>query len=345
MKPYKLLDEFKFLSSLGVSLVVLGHALIYLDGKQINDFALPGILLFLRNMIYGFHLPLFVFVAGYLFRHTNNNVEKIDSYNFLSKKAKRLLVPYVIISSIAFVPKALLANYAIRPIDLNFKDYAINLLFPFENTIIYFWYLPTLFLLFLLFVFIRNSYFATDRVWVAASITISCLLAYLYNPFSNNSLFNFSGAIDYAVYFCIGYFFCVYREKIDFINDNAKSVFVISLACLIVLTALKFNGIFFALKLFKFIFAVTGIIFSYSLAIICTSKKMNFLKFIEGYTYQIFILSWFFISFSRIICYQILGVGFYVAFPMMFFTGLLAPIFIAKLMKSYYPKYSYVIGG
>ena len=69
-----------FAKTIGIALVVLGHV----SGEGGSDAAL-----FIRNLIYQFHVPLFFYLAGYCFKEQ-------DSWRvFLIKKIKRLYFPFV----------------------------------------------------------------------------------------------------------------------------------------------------------------------------------------------------------------------------------------------------------
>lgn len=96
MKNKKIL----FLQCFGILLVVLGHS-----GENIP---------YLTKWIYSFHMPLFIFISGYLLDYTSKNgIIKINYVNFIKKKIIRLLVPYLVISSLAYIPKYLLGKFAI----------------------------------------------------------------------------------------------------------------------------------------------------------------------------------------------------------------------------------------
>ena len=73
-----------YAKALGIFLVVLGHI------------ALPGTLI---NVIYAFHMPLFFFISGYLFR-----MEKYESIkDFIVKRWHHLVVPYFLLNIIVYV--------------------------------------------------------------------------------------------------------------------------------------------------------------------------------------------------------------------------------------------------
>src|ERR1035441_997735 len=97
------------------------------------------------DWIYSFHMPLFMAISGYLYYHVTARKSGLSYGALLLGKAKRLLGPYVIISTIAFLPKMRLASFAMRPTGVSLSDYARSLFIPWDNAIIFFWFLPTLF--------------------------------------------------------------------------------------------------------------------------------------------------------------------------------------------------------
>ena len=125
-----------FLQSFGIVLVVMGHS-----GEKIP---------YLHNWIYSFHMPLFVFISGYLLFYTNPKLEDIKLKKFTINKIKRLLLPYILISSVAYLPKYVLSKFAMRPLDLTLVSYLEGFIYPWKNPIIFFWFLPTIFLIILM---------------------------------------------------------------------------------------------------------------------------------------------------------------------------------------------------
>ena len=83
---------------LGIVLVVLGH--IDMPGIQ-PPFWFP-----FRDVIYTFHMPLFMVVSGVLFSMTQKPVFSWSEYVvFMKKKAGRLLLPYASITLILLLVK------------------------------------------------------------------------------------------------------------------------------------------------------------------------------------------------------------------------------------------------
>ena len=138
-----------FLQVFGILLVVIGHS--FYGASKDN---------FIITWIYSFHMPLFMFISGYLFAYTMKLKGKSlytmsweECGKFIVKKIRRLMIPYVAISSLAFFPKALMSTFASRPVEVSFSGYLEMLAYPWDNVIIFFWFLPTLFLIFCITVF------------------------------------------------------------------------------------------------------------------------------------------------------------------------------------------------
>ena len=199
-----------FLQAFGIVLVVLGHS-----RQGAPEEPLWSV------WLYTFHMPLFMFISGFLLRHTQerkgNRLADIPAGQFLRKKARRLLVPYVVLGTLAFVPKVLLSRFAVHPLYLSFSDYARMWVYPAENPIVQFWFLPTLFLIFLLVVvgtrFLKEVHHPDKHLF----ILVALLALHLFNPLREVRLFNLGSAVHHLFYFALGYYVCRYRlaERID----------------------------------------------------------------------------------------------------------------------------------
>jgi fucose 4-O-acetylase-like acetyltransferase len=77
----------------GLILVCLGHTL--------------GIGAGLENYIYSFHMPLFFFLSGYLFRRESSEHWR----DVMERAARRLLVPYAVFGVLTFIPWVLITRH------------------------------------------------------------------------------------------------------------------------------------------------------------------------------------------------------------------------------------------
>lgn len=82
-----------------IILVVVGH---YMPDNS------PMWYVMLNKVIYTFHMPLFMFVSGYVYIATKKDI----SYgSFLMKKVKRLMIPYFTTSVIVITIKLLTQDF------------------------------------------------------------------------------------------------------------------------------------------------------------------------------------------------------------------------------------------
>jgi len=334
MGTHKKLNYITYLSSFAIFLVVLGHSLIYMNDHSLVTKAF----IFLHNLIYSFHIPLFIFTAGYLLIHTNIDSEKFDYLGFVRRKAVRLLLPYVIISSAVFIPKAIFSDYALRAVDLSLHSYISNIIYPNENVIINYWFLPTLFLIFCIFggICLKTIKFRNNALPVAL-LTLILLYLHFYNPLKGAGIFNVAWALSFAIYFWMGCLFYIYKEKLVFLRNPI--LLMAMTALILVMTGLEFHN-----KYFSLIRAFAGIIFAYSLVLFLDYHKLAIFSFMDGYSYQIYLLSWIFETPIRIACYQILHMNYYLVFVLILFGGLILPIFASKLIVRYAPRLKLIIG-
>ena len=125
--------QFAALSGFGIAIVVLGHSqgTTAVRAAQLiaSDTAYRAWSLII-DWIYSFHMPLIMAISGFLYYQVTARKSGHSYGALLLGKAKRLLAPYVIISTIAFLPKMRLASFAMRPTGVSLSDYARSLFIP-----------------------------------------------------------------------------------------------------------------------------------------------------------------------------------------------------------------------
>ena len=106
------------MQTIGILLVVMGHS-FYLHGDH------P-----LCMWIYSFHMPLFFFISGFLFAQSllkrGMEIQEVSfwgRHGLFFSKFRRLLVPYLLISSLVYLPKVMLSFMAVRPVELSWSSY------------------------------------------------------------------------------------------------------------------------------------------------------------------------------------------------------------------------------
>lgn len=312
-----------FLQSWGIILVVIGHS-FYAYGND-NIF---------HKWIYSFHMPLFMFISGYLLWYSLHskgqsliNMSLNDRLVFIKKKAKRLLIPYVVISTLAFIPKTMMSFLSARPVELTLDDYVSMLLFPWKNVIIYFWFLPTLFIIFVIVIVGRGLLY---KINIPYSLVIIIALAiHFLNPLKNVEVLNLCGVLYYLIYFIIGYYFsktnceAIVKKYLPFILFFTISLSVIAL----------FEGEFYGKE---FLMAINGIVMSVALGVLYVMKKQTFLSPLYGASFAIYLFSWFpQVFFQQILLYMFPEIPRIWSMVAACLSGIMIPLYLYRLIVRY----------
>ncbi|HPJ43459.1 MAG TPA: acyltransferase [Spirochaetota bacterium] len=111
------LHDIERLTGAAILLVVIGHLV---TGYDINAQGL-GWYKFLKSLIYSFHMPLFMFVSGYIMFYTFPEIQELSDYAlYIKRKFLRLMPSYLVFAAVIFVSKFYLDKYL--PIDNPVRD-------------------------------------------------------------------------------------------------------------------------------------------------------------------------------------------------------------------------------
>lgn len=305
------------LSGIGILLVVLGHS----EGASVEQIIRIAsqdrwyaTFLGVIRWIYTFHMPLFFFISGWLFHYTNRSRD-IHYGAFVKAKFVRLIVPYLTLSTIAFPVKVMLARFASRPVSLSPQDFVQQIIFPWHNTIIFFWYLPTLFLMFL-----AAPYVLHKRMGAAHAVILLLASVGLYTQFDNTNLSGFSAFLNVAgVLHNFIFFACGFITDRFTLNSQVRKCGVFCLPFSVL-------GFVFSPRdsqLGNLLLALAGIAMCWWLA---HQVHSEWLARVGDCSYQIYLFSWFPQRFCRIIFGQVLQVNVFIAILAMALAGLVVPI-------------------
>lgn len=309
------LPQIYFMQTFGILLVVFGHS-FYLFPRD------NPILLW----IYAFHMPLFFFISGYLLHYTHpqtNEVVLTGQKGYLTRRARRLLIPYVVISSLVFVPKALMSQYSVRPVQLTWHDYIDNIIYPHHNVLGAFWFLPTLFIIMLLFMMLARYGIYKYRNLVLGG----CILLYAFVDYGFDSLLNIRGVSHFLIFFIAGYYYQQSRieQRIQSIPlwKTLPATLLLSLLPLL-------HGQSVWLDLLT---AFNGIALSLCLAQAYDRLGLTFLNHLYGATYYIYLFSGFFQILVLQILLHFVHLPAIVFIPLATLFGVYGPWAIYRLMK------------
>ena len=160
-------DWIDIAKGLGILLVVYGHC------QPVFPVA---------RFIYAFHMPLFFFISGFLFKNKQKDFQR-----FIKEKAKRLLIPYFTISLLSIPVQYV--RFRMGEVETFTSKKLFIGLFNLNGTVIYnrpLWFLMCLFVCLCLFYFISKMKFIYQAVIVTILFTIGYYLSLisLRLPFS-----------------------------------------------------------------------------------------------------------------------------------------------------------------
>lgn len=327
-KPF--LKFIAYLQIIGIILVVLGHSFHeYPDGDA------HGKTFIIYRMIYSFHMPLFIFVSGYLMMLTSGFLSESPHHtirDFIKNKFLRLILPFIVLTLVTFVPRSMMSSVADEPLELSFKSLAGSMLW-YENLVIpYFWFLQASFLLLILnFIFLTGARrFRISITWMLILLfTIAIIMPCL--PLTYSDIFAFDRVIDLGVYFTAGMIYCRFMTTIDARIPWTSPLFLCVTSALWVV-----SFIFTEDTSIEVLCALIGIAMCISLAKILVKKNITVLDHLVGANYIIFLLSWYF----NVIFQQVLH--HFVELPWWIYTvfSLIAGIYIPWLFYKYMQRHA-----
>lgn len=175
--------------AIGIVLVVIGHYLP--DGA-------PLWYLGMREWIYSFHMPLFVFISGYVYMLTYRK----ESYkDFLLRKSKRLLIPYFIVSviiiSIKILSQKAMGMDIKNPVDAT----SFIRMFAYPEAAIHLWFIFAIW-----WIFVTVPLFSWRGGHVVLLVIAAALhyLPQIYPVISFPEIFCIRKAAEYLLYFMCG---------------------------------------------------------------------------------------------------------------------------------------------
>lgn len=322
-KYYKDMDIAR---GIGIFLVVLGHAF---PDAQFNNNPFYS---YIFKFIYSFHMPFFFVISGF-FAYKIYSIESISDYGkFIYSKFKRLMIPYFAVSLIAIPIKLYMNKYAVRPMSANGLIRNI-LVYPLDIPIQYFWFIYTLFFL-----------FAVAPLFKKLPIKVTLFITLILNliPIKQIELFYASGVIHYLFYFFFGIY--LYTAYDEYKNIKNKFGMVIILSIILIVLNL-FNVTRAAYPYYNLATALTGTMLFINLAQLLVNNNVGeAFKFIGGYSYDIYLFSWFFQTGARVVLFQMMGLDYNISTLIMLIVGFM-PILLSRWFFNKVPALSKVFLG
>lgn len=190
------LISFDIAKAICIILVVIGH--------YVPDYS-PEWYVGVHDVIYTFHMPLFMFASGFIYMATKKDVPYKD---FLWKKVKRLMVPYLSVSVIVITIKMLTEGHAYVENPVTVMSYVKMFYLPEAGYFL--WFIWALW-----WMFVIVPLFKTKQMRLGL-FTVAIILHYV--PSFLPEMFCLRQFQSMLVFFMLGVACCDWKQEISFIE-------------------------------------------------------------------------------------------------------------------------------
>ena len=346
--------EYNILKVITILLVLVSHSTYYtivtnFGGINYEQWLLNvnSVLLFkfldkFREVIYYFHMPLFMAISGAFFQIQIHKNKWKDLNSLLHAKFKRLMIPFFVFTLLYTIPVKYISNYFVQT---NVVNAIIGQLFLLGNS--HLWYLYALFVIFILAYYVLQRY---SGFWILVFL-------FLLHLISNKiELTLIKAPIQFLFYFAMGFMFESKREVYNKFLDSKRRFLIFLVIGFVVLILFNFGikkySILFS-KIIIEILAIYGSLLTYTISYYLSKST----TLVNTKIYQLILVNGLGIYiFSDTLNYLILYCAYIVGGDFMFtsygiilmviirFIGTLwLGIGLTILFKKIFPKYQWLV--
>lgn len=326
------LSEILLIQIVATYLVILGHSYPFIT-------PLPEWLIQTQIFIYCFHMPLFVWISGYLLIYTQQ-ADRYSTKAFIKKRTLKLLVPYVVLSVIAFVPKLFLQTYLNDSVSFDAYSMLRMFLVPRENVWGHFWFLPMIFLLGITGIVVDKilSKFYKPKVGWLLILGISFVFYCAFFKSQISPWFSIDDIINFGWIFVLG-ILCAYYHVLARLNKN-----IFSAICAFGVAVIVFMGSKVCTMPLYLTNAVIAVIMIYSLCEFCSyfAPKLKISRnSVYAQTFTMFLLSWPCQAIVNVLLERLFHCPYYIIIPFQFGIGVIMPMLIIWLIRMIETRYNF----
>ena len=293
---------------IGILLVVFGHSYPF-------DVYISPSLWKIKDFIYTFHMPLFLFLSGYLVTY---NTRPAGSY--IRRRSVRLLVPYFALSIIAFVPKVLVQQFLNDSVEFSMWYLIKTELIPRDNVWGHFWYIPVVFTLCCFGVLLLKT-MRSSRTFGWALLIATWLLLFLPRT---TDWFALEDLRKTSFYFVLGMVLALWDPDARVVSNRCWLLtFPVAIILFRTVNTTLTNSMIACLMI-GFVLHVGTLVPSY---------KFNLFAGIEKNSFTIFLLSWPAQAVVEVVCNKLLHFPLLLTMGMMFLAGITVPLVCVKIVS------------
>lgn len=302
---------------IGIFLVVIGH---YQLSGIMPQYWKSG-----RDLIYTFHMPLFMVISGFLFALSKKSIFSLaDYFGFIKKKSERLLFPYIAISLTLLMMKLAAAPFFTLSHPITDKVFYYIFLNPSGGFATLLWFIYTLLIIFIIFPPLKAA--------IRNELVFYAVVVLLYFV-SWTELFCLDRAFHHLPFFSLGYFL----KKSDFSRAGVTACALISFLIFLFFYILKMSiaGSAIYLQAVMLVLGISGSVFVLFLSVIISGWAGTFsgvLKSLGLYSSSIYLLHTISMGPVKVAINQITkaDIVFLLAAPIVCGAGILLPPLVEK---------------
>lgn len=313
-----------YLQVIAIILVVLYHSFHEHPGGNF------GYDLWGMRLLATMRMPIFLFISGFLLIITTNR-KNPGWTEFTRNKLKRLLIPFLALSLITFVPRALMSGMADDTIELSFRSLLYSLFRSDSMVIPFFWYLQASIILLTvtygLTLLFRKVGIAPIYLYLGILFT---LIAARIFGLAQTPWFSIGKIVMWGSNFFLGVLYANIPESIDRKIPWTSPFFMLTSAAVWILLFIFLEDIRPLDQLTNIAAFVTFI----SLAKILEARNITVIDPLVGANYIIFLLSWYFnIASQQVLHHFVPSIPWQVNTILSLFLGIFCPLAIYNYMK------------
>ncbi|MBL8892323.1 MAG: acyltransferase [Planctomycetaceae bacterium] len=315
-KPSRRLDDIDKLKGLAIFLVVVGH-IVAREAPADNQWYLV-----LKDTIYRFHMPLFMFLSGLILAYSRRPIGNLQEYfRYVVGKFNRLMPAYLLFSLVVFSGKMLAGQFL--HVDnapeswLSYFDVVLN---PLGSYCAFLWYIQVLFLFYAI---MPLGYYLTGQR-LQYLLPFCLILHFVPLP----AFLGLSSVGEYAFVFCLG---CLagdhYTSYTSWIKRFGVVLVIPFVAALLVATAWGVP---------KLLLGVLSIPACHVVMGLWTKDRWHVWSTLGNYTFPIYLMNTIFIGIAKAVLFKVAtwdGPNFYWFAPILLASGVIGPILIHEAYR------------
>ena len=214
------------MQGIAMVLVVLGHHLFPF---------MPEWYMRMFYWIYTFHMPLFIFISGFLVRYSYKGVQGWSEYkNYVAKRVRKFVPPYLIVGTVCT-----LMAWNFKDIGALLTSWANLIIAPKQSEVTFLWYIYLLFIFYCIAPLLFNA-----KRWARGVVFAAALLLSLH--YVNIPYFCIDWFTRYFLFFLLGTWAAEHYTKLERIDVRWS---LVALVAFIVMSVAHFiDGYNFTLE-------------------------------------------------------------------------------------------------